>query len=69
MLIKVLRQTMLAGQVVRIGDVLEASSSDARLMIGIGKAIEVANVAATIVQAIQPEPAPKPQSPRRRAKP
>jgi hypothetical protein len=41
MLIKVLRQTMLAGQVVRIGDVLEASLSDARLMIGIGKAIEV----------------------------
>jgi hypothetical protein len=52
---------MLAGQVVRIGDVLEASPSDARLMIGIGKAIEVANAAATIVQAIQPEPAPKPR--------
>jgi hypothetical protein len=69
MLIKVLRQTMLAGQVVRIGDVIEASPSDARLMIGIGKAIEVANVAATIVQAIQPELAPKPQSPRRRVKP
>jgi hypothetical protein len=69
MLIKVLRQTMLAGQVVRIGEVIEASSSDARLLIGIGKAIKVANVAATIVQAIQPEPAPKPQSPRRRAKP
>jgi hypothetical protein len=59
---------MLAGQVVRIGEVVEASSSDARLMIGIGKAIEVANAAATTVQAIQLEPAPKPQSPRRRAK-
>jgi hypothetical protein len=69
MLIKVLRQTMLAGQVVRIGDVIEASPSDARLIIGIGKAIQVANVAATIVQAVEPEPLPKPQSPRRRAKP
>ena len=59
---------MLAGQVVRIGEVVEASPSDARLMIGIGKAIGVANVAPTIVQAIQPESAPKPQSPRRRAK-
>jgi hypothetical protein len=68
MLIEVLRQTMLAGRVVRIGDVLEASPSDARLMIGIGKAIEVVNAAATIVQAIQPESALKPQSPRRRAK-
>jgi hypothetical protein len=60
---------MLAGQVVRIGDVVEASPSDARLMIGIGKAIATAKVAATIVQAIQSEPASKPQSPRRRTKP
>lgn len=69
MLIKVLRQTVLAGQVVRIGEVHEASLADARLLIGIGKAIQVANVAATIVQALQPEPASKPQSTRRRAKP
>lgn len=60
---------MLAGQVVRIGEVVEASPSDARLMIGIGKAIEVANVAATIVQAIQSEPASKSQPTRRRPKP
>jgi hypothetical protein len=60
---------MLAGRVVRNGDVIEASPPDARLLIGIGKAIQVANVAATIVQAVAPEPLPKPQSPRRRAKP
>ena len=60
---------MLAGQVVRIGEVVEASPSDARFLIGIGKAIATAKVAATIVQAIQSEPASKPQSPRRRAKP
>ena len=39
MFIKVLRQTMLAGQVVRVGDVVEASLTDAKLLIGIGKAI------------------------------
>ena len=60
---------MLAGRVVRNGDVIEASPPDARLLIGIGKAIQVANVADTIVQAVEPEPLPKPQSPRRRAKP
>jgi hypothetical protein len=60
---------MLAGRVVRNGDVIEASPPDARLLIGIGKAIQVANVAATIVQAVEPESLPKPQSPRRRAKP
>jgi hypothetical protein len=38
MLIQVLRQTMLAGRVVRVGDVIEASPDDARLLIGIGKA-------------------------------
>jgi hypothetical protein len=61
MLIEVLRQTMLAGQVVRIGEVVEASPSDARLLIGIGKAIVTAKVAV--------EPASKPQPPRRRTKP
>jgi hypothetical protein len=41
MLIQVLRQTMLAGRVVRVGDVIEASPDDARLLIGIGKAEQV----------------------------
>ena len=45
MLIQVLRQTMLAGQVVRVGDVLEASPTDAKLLIGIGKAIQTVKAA------------------------
>ena len=69
MLIQVLRQTMLAGQVVRMGEVVEASSSDARLLIGIGKAIETVKAAVETVEAIKPEPASKPQPPRRRTKP
>ena len=40
MFIKVLRQTMLAGQVVRVGDVIEASPADAKFLIGINKAVE-----------------------------
>jgi hypothetical protein len=67
MLIKVLRQTVLAGQVVRLGEVLEASPSDAKLLIGIGKAVEVAEQVADVVEEIS-QPAPKPSTPRRRAK-
>lgn len=60
---------MLAGQVVRIGEVLEASPSDARLLIGIGKAIQTVKAAVETVEAFQPELASKPQPPRRRTKP
>jgi len=60
---------MLAGQVVRVGDVLEASPTDAKLLIGIGKAIQTAKAAVETVEAIQPEPASKTQPPRRRTKP
>jgi hypothetical protein len=69
MLIQVLRQTMLAGRVVRVGDVLEASPTDAKLLIGIGKAIQTVKAAVETVEAIKPEPASKPQPPRRRTKP
>lgn len=62
MLIEVLRQTMLAGRVVRIGDVLEASPSDAKLLIGIGKAIQATTAVADLVETI------KPTTPKRRTK-
>jgi len=62
MLIEVLRQTMLAGQVARIGDVLEASPSDAKLLIGIGKAIKVTTAVTDLVQTV------KPTTPKRRTK-
>ena len=58
---------MLVGQVVRLGDVLEASPSDAKLLIGIGKAVAVADKAADLVEAIA-QPAPKPSTSRRRTK-
>jgi hypothetical protein len=67
MLIKVLRQTMLSGRVVKIGEVLEASPSDAKLLIGIGKAVEAVASVAEVVEVIA-QPAPKPITPRRRAK-
>ena len=58
---------MLAGQVVMVGDVLEASPPDAKLLIGIGKAVEAIAVVADLVQE-DPEPTRKPTTPRRRAK-
>lgn len=67
MLIQVLRQTMLAGSVVRVGDVIEASPPDAKFLIGIGKAVEAATVAAEVISEIT-QPASKPSTPRRRAK-
>jgi len=58
---------MLAGRVVKIGEVIQASPSDAKLLIGIGKAVEaIASVAETVEVIAQP--APKPTTPRRRAK-
>jgi len=59
---------MLSGRVARIGDVLEASPSDAKLLIGIGKAVEAIAEVADVVQDL-PEPTRKPTTPRRRAKP
>ena len=57
---------MLAGRVVRVGEVLDASPSDAKLLIGIGKAVEAIALVADAVQD-QPEPSRKPSA-RRRAK-
>lgn len=55
---------MLSGRVVKVGEVLEASPSDARLLIGIGKAIEAT---AAPVKIEEPVEAPLPQSaPKRR---
>ena len=58
---------MLSGRVVKVGEVLEASLSDARLLIGIGKAEEAT---AAPVKIEEPEVAPtttKPAPKRRRA--
>ena len=47
---------MLAGQVVRVGDVVEASPSDAKLLLGIGKAIQAAAQMADAVETIAQPP-------------
>jgi hypothetical protein len=44
MVIEILRQTMLQGLVVRVGDVVPAYPADAKLLIGIGKAMLAATV-------------------------
>lgn len=56
MKIQVLKTTMVGGQLATAGEVVEASSSDARLLLGIGKA-----VAATVAAEPKDEPqvAPK----------
>ena len=58
---------MLSCRVVKIWEVLEASPSDAKLLIGIGKAVEAVASVAEAVEVIA-QPAPKPTTPRRRAK-
>lgn len=58
---------MLAGQVVKIGEVLDASPSDAKLLIGIGKAVEAAALVADVVETIA-QSVPKPTTARRRAR-
>jgi hypothetical protein len=57
---------MLNGSVARIGEVLEASPSDARLLIGIGKAVEVT---AAPVKLEEPVEAPIPKSAPKRRRP
>jgi hypothetical protein len=56
MRVEILRQTSIAGRPARVGDVVEVSDRDARLLIGSGKATE-----ARLVQ----DPAPTPTSPRK----
>lgn len=51
--IEILRTTMVGGQLARVGAKVDASLADARLLIGIGKAI-----VATVATVIEPEPEP-----------
>jgi hypothetical protein len=67
MLIEVLRQTMLSGRVVKVGEVVDASPADAKLLIGIGKAVKAVAQATAAVEEIA-EPIRKPTTTRRRAK-
>jgi uncharacterized membrane protein len=51
--IQILRTTMAGGELVRAGATITATLADARLLIGMGKAI-----AATVAAEIAPEPEP-----------
>jgi len=61
MRIRILRQTSISGQPARVGDVIEASSSDAWLLLGSGKA--------EVVRDPVPDPAPQPEAQPRARKP
>jgi hypothetical protein len=56
MKIRILRQTIAGGCVVRMGDIIEASPDDARLLIGIGKAEQV--IEAPVEEPIKTTPTP-----------
>jgi hypothetical protein len=65
MRIEILKTTMAGGQLVRAGETVEALAADARLLIGMGKAI-----AATVAEEIKPEPpAPTKRKPRTKVTP
>jgi hypothetical protein len=57
---------MLSGRVANVGEVLEASPSDARLLIGIGKAVEAAVAPVKIEEPVE-APTPKSAPKRRRS--
>jgi len=65
MRIEILRQTSIAGQPARVGDVVEVDARDARLLIGSGKA-KPAPVAVTEVQPLAEDPKPITRKPRTR---
>lgn len=52
----ILRQTSIAGQPARVGDVVEVTDRDARLLIGSGKAEPAPTAPAVVVVAQDPEP-------------
>jgi hypothetical protein len=65
MKIQIRKQTTLSGQVVRVGEVHEASPSDGNFLIGIGFAILAPELAPEAAPKAQPEE-PKPKPKRRR---
>jgi hypothetical protein len=61
MKVKILSQTSIAGVPARVGDVFEVSDADARLLLGNGKAEQVADAP---VVTEEPAPAPAKRKPR-----
>ena len=65
MRLEILRQTSIAGQPARVGDVVEVDARDARLLIGSGKAKPIP-VAVPEVQPLAEDPKPIKRKPRSR---
>jgi len=65
MRIEILRQTSIAGQPARVGDVVEADARDARLLISSGKAKPIP-AAVPEVQPLAEDPKPIKRKPRTR---
>ena len=65
MRLEILRQTSIAGQPARVGDVVEVDARDARLLIGSGKA-KPAPAAVPEVQPLVEDPEPIKRKPRSR---
>ena len=66
MKIRILRQTMAGGCVVRVGEVIETSLDDAKFLIGIGKAEQV--IEEPVAKALVEEPVKSTPTPSKRRK-
>jgi hypothetical protein len=59
MRIRILRQTSISGQTVRVGDVVEATPADARLLLAMGRAEQAPDPDPVVITPVE---APKPRS-------
>ena len=66
MRLEILRQTSIAGQPARVGDVVEVSDRDARLLLNSGKAKQASELAALVVKPVAQDQEPTQRKPRTR---
>jgi hypothetical protein len=68
MRIRILRQTSISGRPARVGDVIDATDSDARILLGMKKAELVPDPDPLPVEITPAEPVLSPRKPRARIK-
>jgi hypothetical protein len=66
MRLEILRQTSIAGQPARVGDVVEVDGRDAWLLLGSGKAKQAPELAAPVVEPVAQDSEPAQRKPRTR---
>jgi hypothetical protein len=66
MRLEILRQTSIAGQPARVGDVVEVDGRDAWLLLGSGKAKQAPAPAAVVAEPVMQDPEPTQRKPRTR---